>query len=1295
MGHWARTTGTRIATLLVMAGVAVFACLGGSASAAKVHVYSHSFGTGLSLTSQSGIAVDEETGEVYIADTQHSRVAKFTGAGNADGTLATTTSEPTFIAIDNSSGPSKGDIYVVEGEKTVTKLTPAGTLVTNWGTGGHLTFSEEVIGVAVDPNGRPWVLTQNLGEPDPRGPAFGFIGVTVTGAELDQSGTPLRSWGPLSLSSLKANGLERIARAGIAVDSTDNLYFYQGHRSEELGGTSINLIDKVSPTGELLPKLSENGNGLVSDPSNDDLYLGKHESSPMVVRFPSKFDDHGNRTEALETFGGDFEGPIQRPGSAKDGLESIASIAVTKDGSVYVLDPGVKIKEGKVAVFELEEVEPPTATIGPPDSITQTSAHLVGHIDPNAPLGSWPSHDVAWTFKCVPRCPAYEGFGSEGGGYFQADGQEHTVEATLEGLKAGWEYSVSLVAKNRGGQVESVKESFPTAPLAPGVTDEYAADVHNSEATLKAAVNPNGAETTYHFEYVTKAAFEAEGFGGPQTHVAPESEPIAPLKPDPENPEAVPSVPQVFERVKGLEPDTDYVYRAVATNSVGRTDGDPSFFRSQVGEHTVDTNCSNQALRTHAGARLPDCRAYELVSPVEKGGSLVEPFEAWLQASPDGSSATWYTGAAATGVPNTGEGGHQDVGFYLSSLAAGSWSSQRLLPPESFGERGSFLGLSTDGHYAVLAGSERGGGSPGLYLLDTADRSLATIVPPQVGQRVEGRAFTLDGSSEDDSLFFFESPLQLTSNAAAGKDNFYVWNRQSEALSLAGVLPGAKAEAPAGGSFGGSYAWFGEEAARLDKGGSQAGFYVGALHAISSNGDRAYFTAGGTGQIYLRSGLTGAKPATVRVSVANAGVNDPKGQKPAALLEATPEGEKVFFTSPGKLTADASTGSSDEGNDLYRYDAVAKKLVDVTPLPGGGAGARVQGLLGIAEDGDSGYLAAKGVLAVGGVAGQNNVYHFEEGPAGTFSFKFVAALSGDTSNWSPSAGGTAGSGVSFDAPKTARVSADGKTLLFVSRQQLDGGPSGKCVNSICPEAYRYSMAEEALACVSCNPSTAAGAPVMGADLSIPSSPTLVPESYPFYGTMPRNLSPAGTRVFFQTSESLLPEDVNGQNCINPYHCADVYEWEAVGTGTCQAAEANGGCIYLLSSGESGESSYFLDASTNGDSAFFISASQLVPADKDELTDVYDARVDGGLASQHVLASESCRSVEACAGQGSTPPPLQSAGTQSFQGPGNPPATRCKQGSARKHARCVKKHKAKKHRKKKSRATGKKHSGGAK
>jgi hypothetical protein len=1265
-----------VAVVLLIAGVAALACFGGLASAADVHVYSHSFGAGeLKMTWESGIDINQETGKVYVADTEHSRIAKFTAAGAPDGSLATT-AEPTSIAVDNSSGPSKGDIYVLgQEDRTITKLDPSGSPVAAWGTGGKLGGLDEIIGIAVSSTGNLWVLSQDLKLNEIDEP-FLALGApredTITSREFDQAGSPVAAQGWVKKYSQQFYA----AQSDTAVDSAENMYVASimyangGNRGERRWWERYTRQpEKLDSTGKvLLDRFGSGPNlGIGTDLADGRVYLGEvpaFEGNLSALNPPTIYG-YSLTGKQLERFGGDYEGTVYQRESSTAGLQDIASIAVNEaTHSVYVADP----QGDEVAVFETEEVEPPTVAIDAPDAITQTSAHVVGHIDPNAPGGSPSSHGVAWSFKCVPACPGHEG-------YFEADGQEHTVEATIGGLKAGWEYSVSLIARNRGGEVESAVESFPTAPAAPGVSEEFAADVRAGEATLKAAINPNGAATTYHFEYMTKVAFEAEGFGGSQTHSTPESEPIEPLRPDPLDPAADPELPRVSARVSGLEAATDYLYRAVATNSVGTTNGEPTPFRSQVGKHSLETDCPNQALRTDVGARLPDCRAYEMASPTDKRGSMVEPYEAWLQASPDGSSVNWYTGEAASGVPSAGEAAHQDPAFYLSSLAAGNWSSQRLLPPESLGERGHFSGLSADGRYAVLESSERSGHGASLYLLDTADQSFSTIVAPQVGEAGEYRAFAFDGASGDDSLFFFESALQLTSNAAAGKDNLYVWNRQSGALTLAGVLPGTKGEAPDGGSYGGA------------EGGAMDGLYVGALHAISKSGDRAYFTAGESGQLYLRAGLTGAKPSTVRVSVANAGVHDANGQKPAVFQAATPEGGKVFFTSAGKLTEDANTGSADEGNDLYRYDAEAKKLVDVTALAGG-PGARVQGLLGIAEDGGSGYLAAKGVLAAGGVAGKNNVYHFEEAPGGAFSFQFVTALAAGERNWS----------ANTKEAKTARVSADGSTLLFLSDQQLTGGPQGKCVYGVCAEVYRYSAAEGSLACVSCNPSIGAGAPVIGAELSTQAAPNLVPENYPLFGTLPRNLSSSGTRVFFQSSEALLPEDVNGQNCTSPFRCGDVYEWEAVGSGSCKAAEVNGGCLYLLSSGESGESSYFVDASEEGASAFIITGSKLVPADRDELSDVYSVRVGGGLASQHVVPSGSCGSAEACKGAGSNPAPAVSPGTQSFQGPGNPPAVRrCKKGFARRHGRCVKqrKHQAKKHKSHKSRAAGSKRSGGGK
>jgi hypothetical protein len=1279
-------------SVLVIASLAALTCLDGSASAAEVHVYSHSFGEGeLALTPQSGIAVNEGTGAVYVSDTNHSRIAQFTASGTA-GAALTGISTPTFIAVDNSTGPSKGDIYVVEGQTTVTKLDPTGAPVSSWGTAGHLGFTEEVTGVAVDPAGNLWVGTRVLGHENP---GFGFEGAAVSGREFDQAGTTIRSWTnafPVSFS--------RAASAGIAVDSFDNLYALLTQQAN--GETQIGGVGQISPTGEFLATLNERWSGIASDPANANLYLGSLNSeSPLLYRYTLGFTGAG-ATEPLERFGGQFEGPVPAGAAVKDGLEAIAAIAAPADGRVYVLDPGVK-KPGKVALFDLEEVEPPSATIEPPDSVTQTSAHVVGRIDPNAPTGSWPSHDVAWEFKCTPECPG-------NGGYIEVevDGSEQTVEGSIVGLEPGTEYSVVLVARNRGGEAEAPEnphpedpnpgEKFKTAPAKPSVIDSAASEVFRGEAILNASVNSNGAATTYHFEYMTKVAFEAEGFEGDRTNRTPESEPL----PSPATPRPVSA------RVAGLEPATEYVYRAVAHNSLGTESGATVTFRSQVGVNLLEAGCPNQALRTDAGARLPDCRAYELVTPVEKNGSLVESYGAGLQAATNGSGTTWFTGQTATGIPSP-QGAHQGYAFYLSTLVGESWSSQRLLAPQQFGAVSALVGLTGDERYALIETAvEKAHFEPGLYLLDIADQTYTPIVPPQVGREVGPRVFALDGASADDSLIFFESHLSLTSNAAAGKNNLYVWNRDTDALSLAGALPGTKGEAPAGGSFGGAYSWWGPHQ-NPDSGGAEEALYVEAVHAISESGDAIYFTAAVSDQLYSRHGLIGTKPTSVRVSVANPGVTDPHGEKPAAFQEATPDGSKAFFLSSGRLTADANTGPTDESNDLYRYDAASKPpLVDVTPEPAG-TGAQVQGLLGIAEDGRSGYLVAKGTLTPsGGVEGDSNIYHFEEEQGGQFAYRFVAdlglTLNGPTErNWSPTA----------NSPKTARVSKDGGTVLFMSQRSLTGLPEGACIVGNCMQVYRYSMAEGTVACLSCNP-TGEGSPLFGAELTAEAEGTLVPENHirakygiAVSGILPANLSSSGTRVFFQTPESLLPEDVNGsdprKNCANPSACIDAYEWEAVGTGSCHTPNQADGCLYLISTGESRRSSYFINASADGSSAFIITNSPLVSVDQDELTDVYDARVDGGIASQHALAPESCNTSGSCKGPSSTPPPAASAGTSSFQGSGNPSLKQCKKGSVRKQGKCVKKmrkhhkkkHHKKKHHKKKHRTTGKKRSGGAK
>jgi hypothetical protein len=1290
--------GKSLMLAFVVASAALLACFTASASARPVHVFSKSFGNGeLSLVSNSGIAVDQETGEVYVADTSHARIAKYTEEGAPDGALTGITS-PTFIAIDNSTG-SAGDIYVVEGADTVSKRDPTGALVTAWGTGGHMTFTEELLGIAVDPGGNLWVLSGQLGsEVVPGHPEFGREGTTITGTEFAATGAPTGSWTAPQGTGIRGEAM------GTTVNSADTLALFPGN---VISGKPVHNITLFDSSGNVIRELSPSARGGVAfEPTSGDLYLGASggtgghagEEVLNVIRLSASL-------EPVEKFGGKFEGTeadeqIDEPA---DGLKSIASLVAAEGGPVYVVDS----VGGKVAMYGIEEVVPPTVTIEPPDGVTQTSAHVVGHVNPGVPTGSPSSHDVRWEFKCVPACSGHTGYIE-----VEKDGSEQTLEATLSGLEAGTEYTVSLFGENRGGSSETPAQPFTTAAAPPSAKTELASEVVRGGATLNGVVNSNGLETTYLFEYTTKAAFEAEEFRGAESTA--EAGPL----PAPAAPRSVSAT------INGLVAGGEYVYRIVATNSLGTTDGEPpAEFRAQIGPNVPVTDCPNQSLRTEAGARLPDCRAYEMVTPEGKNGSLVEPYPQGLQATIDGSGVMWFAGASATGVPSS-QAGHQDYAFYLSSLSGEAWTSQRLLAPAQYGEVSDLVGLTGDGRYALIEaashalpnkGTEARYAEPALYLLDTGNHSVTAIAPPQSGQETGPRAFAFDGASADDSRVFFESQLQLIGGAAPEKNNLYMWNRESGALSLVGVLPGAKGEAPAGGSFGGAYSWWGESP-NLETGGAEEALYVEAVHAISESGDSVYFTAGKTGQLYYRHGLTGSKPTTVQVSVANSGVIDSHGEKPAAFQQATSDGSKAFFISSGKLTQNANTGSSDAGSDLYRYDSTAKPpLVDVSPLPGG-AGARVRGLLGVSADGKSGFLVAEGILAGEGeaVEGDSNVYHFQEESDGTFAYTFVADLgvpgNGTSAlaierNWSPTA----------NSPKTARVSEDGGTLLFMSHRGLTGFPEANCiVAGECAQVYRYSVTE-GLACLSCNP-TGEGAPRFGAELAAENAQAFPPGNVAahggIWGILPANLSSSGDQVFFQSSEALLPEDVNGaepeKNCESGTTCVDVYEWEAPGSGSCGTPNYAGGCLYLLSTGENDRGSYFLNASADGSSAFILTSSPLVPADQDDLADVYDTRVDGGLTAQHAAPTEPCNSSEACKGPGSSSPPAGAAGTSSFQGPGNAvPPKPCKKGSVRKHGKCVKKPKKKSHDKKshqkkkadtgkkKARSTGKKHPGGAK
>jgi hypothetical protein len=137
---------------------------------------------------------------------------------------------------------------------------------------------------------------------------------------------------------------------------------------------------------------------------------------------------------------------------------------------------------------------------------------------------------------------------------------------------------------------------------------------------------------------------------------------------------------------------------------------------------------------------------------------------------------------------------------------------------------------------------------------------------------------------------------------------------------------------------------------------------------------------------------------------------------------------------------------------------------------------------------------------------------------------------------------------------------------------------------------------------------------------------------------------------------LSPYDTNGG-------VQDVYEWEPDGTETNGVVTCKrvGGCVFLISSGNSANDSMFVDSSANGDDAFFVTRQQLLRRDTNDQLDLYDARAPrpGGETVGFPETETAPCSEEACRGPLSAPPAQQLVGSAGFTGPGNlsppPPA----------------------------------------
>ncbi len=1229
--------------------------------------------SGPKLEEPNGIAVSAGTGRVLVADGAKGMIVayspvgvfeeKVTGKGSPLGSFKGKEEEEGNIAglgVDEASG----EIYVAEAERhVVSQYSPSGVWE-GWITQGQEGPLWEPRGVALTPGGDVYVADAARALVDRFGPS-----VVVPDVETGK----IAKAGLTRTSASLAGTINGDGKAGE--------YHFQYGETEALGSETASQAsgageEKVSSVVGGLHAgrayfyriVGKNENGLnyglvrefMTPPAVEGLSTGpvknlQPESATLSGKLtPGGFDAH-YYFQYGTTAGYGSTSPVP-PGTDADSgtlpVEAETGIEGLKANTVYhyrlVAENSFGTTQGEDNTFTTSG--PPRITSEPTSGIGHTEATINAKINPDQ-LATGYHFEYGET----------TGYGSEipsGGASIGSGGTPVPVSASLTGLKLGQTYHYRVIASNTVGTTTGPDQTFTTVPPAP-VNATYATEIGASGATLHALINPLGNPTNYQFQYGTQSCQQ--------------------------NPGACTSIPDPAEEIgsgsedvargiqlTGLAPNTTYHYRVLASNVLGTTEGS---------EQTFTTQEQNQPFA------LPDNRAWEMVSPPDKAGAPVEALTregGIILAAEDGSRLTYVVnGALGENVQGNRTPEWQQV---IASRNPNSWSSQDIATPSSKAKGASpgnapeYQFFASDLSLGLVEPVGTGAEPPlasgitqaTIYLRDSATAAFLPLV---------NEANTAPGTEFGTHVHFVSATPDLShivlisSIALSGPESgpgLYEWSDGQ--LRFVSVLPDG-VQAP---------------------GQTELGFFGRVLaNAISSDGTRIVWTKkeenNGRGHLYLRDM---DHNETVQLDSAQGAPEPEKGA--AQYQAASSDGSRVFFTDKQRLTADATTDASQSSPkaDLYECGLVEENsklgchLTDLTVEHNEGEHATVQNLiLGISDDGSRAYLVAKGVLASNengngeeAEAGKNNLYELRFANA-QWMTTFIATLSSeDSPEWE---GGTTKSDTAF---LTARVSPNGRYLAFMSAapitgyDNVDANPTAK--GSLDEEVYIYDSTTASLRCVSCNPSGARPAGVLDTNESGEGFGLLVDrrkiwnelgKEHWLAGNIPgwtaqsltsallqsRYLSDGG-RLYFNSPDTLVPAAANGKE--------NVYEYEPAGVGSCQSP--TGGCLSLLSGGNSDRESAFVEATPSGSNVFFVTEDRLLARDSDTEFDIYDARecsVSWPCQTPPEPAPAGCADTETCRpAERAQQIPSEPSGSAVFSGTGNivsqsPPAKQQSEG----------------------------------
>jgi hypothetical protein len=1198
------------------------------------------------------------------------------------------------IAVDESSGPAGGDIYVTQEHGNPNAFNGVVIFSADGKYLGSLTAgkggtSKAVGGVGVDATGAVYISSKWGTGPTAIQGVSKYVPSSNPPRNLDSTVTF-----PVPTAGLPAGGSygDGLGHLALGAGPTAGSLFLAANTANP---HTVNVVKMNTVTGEGARFVAGYGEQVSVDPMS---------GNPITL-------SGSNRAELLE-FDGTAETasePLSR--LSVEGIEGVVGSTVASMGFNSAGEVDVTTIGGHVYTYGHPAVVP-GVTAEEAEEATTTTATLAGSVEPEGIevtecFFEWgPTTSYGHTAPCVGTIPT--------------DSDAHQVTAAISGLTPnGVTYHYRLAARNENGLERSADETLQTAHT---VRTEAATVTGAHTATLKATVRPEGHQyTECVFEYGLAshpAAYE---------HTVPCEPPAASIPPD--------SAPHMVEaQVSGLQEATAYRFRIKAANPAeGTLEGEEETFETfgppqllavrasgatqdsatleaEINPSGFDTSylfewgptdsyahtvpatfesigagtdavrvtapiaglsaattyhyrvtaessagepmSADQTLETLNSCGLPDGRCLEMVSRREPGpyaqpGEFFAYPEIHFQASETPGKLAY---AAELGYPEATRGAEI---LYLGQRGAEGWVSGQLAPPVTAPDElhnvssvpSVFLGLSPDLSCGVVTSTQPLSSNPAAQLTLEAGGAnlyrrnadgtytLVTDLPPSPLEELGSNLysiFQLVGSSADCSKIVFKTSYHYAGLPGIGSSRLYEWT-ETGGMRYAGFVPAS------GG---------GEAVVEASAGGYKA---------LSEDGSRLFFSAkrsvgrvsgevGKTG-VFVREGGTSTDVSASATSVPDEG---------ATFEGATPDGSRVYFTANHGLTAE----SSPEGTDLYEYDLEDEELTDISvgqeaggaQVGGEGSNHNFGALVGVAADGSHAYYIARGQLVAGlgrtlaanKTADTFSLYDYD---SATKAVRFVGTVTGEDVESVTFARGGA----------TSRVSPDGRYLLFESSADVTDYASGGA-----PEAYLYdaeALAARPTVCVSCRQD--GGASVEGGSfhpLALGSNSLSQPQSLVIRG---RPL------VFFDSEDSLAPGAVAGES--------NLYEWA-------------GGQVFLVAAEGKTENFGFIGAAADGTDLYFYATAALNWEDPEGRPAAWDARI-GGSFPQPPSPPNPCDAASegSCSpGTASVPAAPPAAASKSFEGPGNvkpKPKQHKKKHQKKKHKQHKKKHKTKgKHKK---------------